>query len=484
MTRFALAIALLALVVALARAPAPPAARFGAVRLPDSGLYRGELRDGRMDGRGSIVWRDGTRYDGRFADGLMHGSGVWRSRSGERYEGDFDRGLFHGRGVLYYRDGSRYEGEFADGEPHGAGMYRDADGELYVGRFEHGALTGRGRHEDARGLRYEGGFRNWRYHGAGVYHFPGGDRYEGGFAGGLFHGAGVIHHAGAQGETARFEGYWEHGELVGERSAPAAAAARPQPPGPGEAEALLFAQPERLEKALAAVRPGTPGVVDVFFVGFAGDGAQDVFMHEVRFAAEVLARHFGAGERSLLLVNNPATRDELPLATATNLEYALARLARRMDEEDVLFLLLSSHGSEDHALTVQLADLPLADLPAARLGRMLADAGVPWQVVVVSACYSGGFIEHLAGERSLVITAARRDRPSFGCEDDAELTFFGRAFLADGLPAAGSFIGAFERARRSVRKRERAEGYEASEPQLAAGAPIRAHLAQVRAAPH
>jgi hypothetical protein len=54
-------------------------------------------------------------------------------------------------------------------------------------------------------------------------------------------------------------------------------------------------------------------------------------------------------------------------------------------------------------------------------------------VLVINACYSGGFIETLRDDSSMVITSARTDRTSFGCGTQSEITYFGRAFLSEAL---------------------------------------------------
>jgi hypothetical protein len=67
-------------------------------------------------------------------------------------------------------------------------------------------------------------------------------------------------------------------------------------------------------------------------------------------------------------------------------------------------------------------------------------------VIVVSACYSGGFIPPLQDAHTLVITAARPDRRSFGCADENDFTYFGRAFFKEALPKSHSFQDAFRAA--------------------------------------
>src|ERR687897_3204640 len=70
------------------------------------------------------------------------------------------------------------------------------------------------------------------------------------------------------------------------------------------------------------------------------------------------------------------------------------------------------------------------------LRRMLDASVAKYRVVIISACYSGVFVPALADSRTLVITAAAADRPSFGCEDGATWTYFGEAFFNRALRTA------------------------------------------------
>ena len=137
--------------------------------------------------------------------------------------------------------------------------------------------------------------------------------------------------------------------------------------------------------------------------------------------------------------------------------------------EDLLFLYLSSHGDSDHHLTVQFSPLGLDDLSPPALKAMLDHAGIRYRVVVVSACYSGGFLDVLKDDNSLIITASRRDRTSFGCDADRDFTYFGEAYFRDALNRTTSFVKAYGLARRTVGEREAREGDEPSEPQIFVG---------------
>ena len=94
-------------------------------------------------------------------------------------------------------------------------------------------------------------------------------------------------------------------------------------------------------------------------------------------------------------------------------------------------------------------------------------------MIVVSACYSGGFIEPLRDDNTIVITAAAPDRTSFGCEAGRDFTYFGEALLPRraGENRAPS-PQAFELARQIVTQREAAERLPASLPQMSVGRSI------------
>lgn len=246
---------------------------------------------------------------------------------------------------------------------------------------------------------------------------------------------------------------------------------------PIDVERTFYAQQAMVGEALDSLEPGRPGVTDLYFLGFAGYGSQDVFMKEVKVANSLFDQRFDTEGRSLTLVNNRQTIDDLPLANVSNLGLVLNGLAERMDrDEDVLFLFLTSHGSRNR-LATSFWPLQHNDLGPAELRSMLDDAGIGWRVIVISACYSGSFVDELRSERTLVITASREDRSSFGCSDEADMTYFGRALIDEALRKTRSFTTAYDLATESVAARENAEGLTPSEPQIFVGSEIAAKLA-------
>jgi len=249
----------------------------------------------------------------------------------------------------------------------------------------------------------------------------------------------------------------------------------------GETEALLYEQPARIAAAVSRVKPAQPGKPGVYFVGFAGDGAQGVFRREAQFANEAFGTRFGSSERSVLLINDDDDRESYPLASLSGLAQTLKVLASRMNTEtDVLVLFLTSHGSED-GLEVENGTLPLAQLAPADLREALDASGIRWRVVVISACYAGVFIDELKTDSSVIVTAADAGHSSFGCQDDRDLTWFGEAFLKDALPGSASLEEAFHKAAALIARREDAEHQVHSNPQLFVGALMQKKLAELPA---
>ncbi len=242
-------------------------------------------------------------------------------------------------------------------------------------------------------------------------------------------------------------------------------------------EVLLMAQHELLQRRLADLAPQDPERLDAYLLAFGGDGSEDVFRNEIDYVQELFERRFDMQGRTLALLNHPSTVTGRPLATLSNLRAALKGLGERMDlEQDLLLLFLTSHGSENHELYVNLLGLPLDQVKPADLKQALADSGIRWKVLIVSACYSGGFIEQLADNRTLVITAARADRTSFGCGPDSDFSYFGRAYFINALNQTTDLLTAFELAKTEVTRREGDEERLASEPQIASSPLIEAVL--------
>jgi hypothetical protein len=242
---------------------------------------------------------------------------------------------------------------------------------------------------------------------------------------------------------------------------------------------VIEAQPRLLAAELDALQPGRPGVVDLYAITFAPYGEQDVFMRESALVAGVMESRFDAAGRTLQLVNNKAAANQFAWATPLNLQRAIQRVAQRMNrDEDVLFIHLTSHGGSDGHLASEFYPLTIEALTPLRLRQMLDEAGIRHRVISISACYSGSWIEPLASDDTLVMTAADADHTSYGCGSRSTLTFFGQAMYDEQLRHTWSFEQAHAASRKLIDTREqqagKTDGY--SNPQIRVGANIRVPL--------
>lgn len=245
-------------------------------------------------------------------------------------------------------------------------------------------------------------------------------------------------------------------------------------------EPVFHRQQQLLGAALGALKQQQPGVADLYFVGVAPYASEDVFARELAHVRKLFDQRFATAGRSLVLVNSPATLEQIPIATVTNLRAALAGVGRIMDrEEDVLVLFITSHGDASHNIAFDMPPLALASLTPTALARMLAASGIKWRVLIISACYSGGYVEPLKDANTVIITASDANHSSFGCAHGRDFTYFGQALFDESLPTTFSLAEAFAKAKQAVSAREDAEGLTPSSPQMVVGEAIAARLAAI-----
>jgi hypothetical protein len=250
---------------------------------------------------------------------------------------------------------------------------------------------------------------------------------------------------------------------------------------PVDVEALYAAQDRLMGEQVAALAPQTPGVTEVFALALGGTEDQSVFLTEVESVSAILDAHYGSGPRTLRLANSHDHPMRYPMANRANLARALREIGARQGAEDLVFLFLTSHGKED-LFSLDFHEAGTSDLTAAEFGQMLDASGIGPAVIVLSACFSGSFIDDIQAPDRLVITAARGDRSSFGCRDGAEWTEFGQSFFDLALRGDLDPRKAFPVAAEDVARKEAADGLTPSLPQISEGAEIGAVLDRVVAA--
>jgi hypothetical protein len=150
-----------------------------------------------------------------------------------------------------------------------------------------------------------------------------------------------------------------------------------------------------------------------------------------------------------------------------NLEQAMTDLQVR--EEDGCVVHLTSHGSpQGFYLRGQ------SNLTPDKLDSILDKAcGTRPTVLLVSACYSGIFAEpKMEAPNRIILTAARKDRTSFGCSAEATYTYWDGC-LVDHLPKAKTWLELADDMEKCIEAKESGGGFARSYPQARFGAEVK-----------
>ena len=401
--------------------------------------YRGEFKNDEFSGLGHLELEDGSPYQGLFAKGKPNGEGRRSDASGNEFSGYFVEGQLEGNGVFNSAEGDQYVGAFKNNQLNGKGRYENADGDVWIGEFKDGALSGQGELIGADGSHYRGQFNEWRFNGPGQLSMADGSTYVGEFAADTYQGHGTL----TLNDGTVQSGYWLNGLRVRDDKGNVL---------PDPLELGLLKQGQLLEDALKAVPPSTPAI-ELYSLVLAGDGKQSVFLREADYVSEMLANRFGS-HGQITLINHRDHLLDRPMATRENLHRAAKTLAERTGPEDLVFIYLTSHGTAEHELVLDQPRLQLADMPADELAAALAPLKNRNKIIVISACYSGGFIPALKDEKTLIMTASHADKVSFGCSEEADFTYFGNALFAQALNQTDDLQHAFTLAKESVAQRE------------------------------
>jgi len=244
-------------------------------------------------------------------------------------------------------------------------------------------------------------------------------------------------------------------------------------------------QDELLDEYLDALKQNRPGITDLYFIGIAPYSTEDVFMNETIYVRKLFDQKYETSGRSLLLINNKKTSELYPAATVENMEQTFHKIGTMINpEEDMIVLFITSHGDKGKGIRlkskgIDSINLSRKYLDAKIIRNFLDKNNIRWRVIILSACFSGGLVETLENEHSLIITSASSESPSFGCGHHGDFTQFGEAFFRRNLNSNPDFISAFESARMSISRLERELDISASNPQIHIGEKIRPLLDKI-----
>jgi hypothetical protein len=179
---------------------------------------------------------------------------------------------------------------------------------------------------------------------------------------------------------------------------------------------------------------------------------------------DLTAGFLAAGFSRANMVDVTLRPDARPVVTAEDAARRIAEVTARANRG--CFLYITSHGTP--GMIIFGPDVLMTPTQLATLVRGWCQDRPT--VLVLSACFAGSFIDGLAAPNRMILTAARRDRASFGCSEDATYPYFDGCVI-ERLPTASDFVALGNAVRSCVKDREEREGLTpASEPQVFIGA--------------
>jgi hypothetical protein len=204
----------------------------------------------------------------------------------------------------------------------------------------------------------------------------------------------------------------------------------------------------------------------------AGDSSEAAFDNAVDAMAEKLVG-YGVRLEDIAILKASATDGHA--ADRSNIFDAFDALAPAGGEG--CFVFITSHGDGERGLVMRTAQ---SFLGPDELDRLLdRRCGDRPTVVIASGCFSGIFAggESMPAANRTILTAARRDRASFGCNADRQYTIFDECML-DGLDRGRPWQAVMETTRDCVvRHEDEANVRPPSAPQMFIGRNVEGHLA-------
>ena len=157
-------------------------------------------------------------------------------------------------------------------------------------------------------------------------------------------------------------------------------------------------------------------------------------------------------------------------ATLQALALSFTQLNIRPEQDACLFYVPSHSKQGDGVYMKRVHD---GQLTPAQLNTALNwTCGTAPTVVMVSACYSGQFIQPLHADNRIIMTAASAQRPSFGCSEAQEYTFWDGCVI-DHFERSSTWEILYTNVKQCIAQKEQQLGYPASQPQAYFGKNMR-----------
>ena len=205
------------------------------------------------------------------------------------------------------------------------------------------------------------------------------------------------------------------------------------------------------------------------FLVIAGDGSLPVFDNAASAVGRRMLERSNSTDYDYLRLSaaDDAIDHGIASSTLDHVVDAIDRLDPRPGHK--CFVFATSHGTKDNGLVLAGDTYLTPKTLDAALTRGCGDAPT---AVVISGCYSGGFaMPPMTRANRVVLTAARGDRTSFGCQAGRTYTVYDKCLL-DALDVGGTWMLAFKFIRACVSAEEQVENAYPSLPQAFFGTKV------------
>ncbi len=206
---------------------------------------------------------------------------------------------------------------------------------------------------------------------------------------------------------------------------------------------------------------------DMKMVLMTGDDSISAFDNARKKLFEMFSKDYGVREGIQLSRDANEQVGDVRSTSISNLESALKDLS--VGSYEGCLIHMTSHGTQS-GFYIKGQDYLTPD----KLNQLIKDAcGENPTVLLVSACYSGIFAEpKMEAPNRIILTAARKDRTSFGCSAEAVYTYWDGCLVTT-LPTVSTWFELAGAMEKCIEAKESGGGFARSYPQARFGALVK-----------
>lgn len=197
-----------------------------------------------------------------------------------------------------------------------------------------------------------------------------------------------------------------------------------------------------------------------------GDDSINAFDNARKKVAEILTQE---GVLPILQLSRASSQQTNGVRASSVENFRQAFVDHALEDWDGCFAFITSHGSRSEFYMRGQTGLN----PSTYNSILDATCGTRPTVLLVSACYSGIFSAPLMQKPNrIILTAASKDRTSFGCDAGATYTYWDSCLVESLATPVKTWKDLYTALKACIEPKEQAMGYTPSQPQGFFGADI------------